>query len=303
MSPSPCQTNVTAQPDRRITALTVLIIGGLCLGVSPVVVKAIALPPEVSAFYRVLFATPAFAAIALLSPRTQEQRGRPRRPSVLLYSVTALLFAADLAIMHVAIRMTDVAIATLFTNCAPFFVGFMSLVGLTERPSPRFWQALPVALSGIILLIGITPLAGGAIAGDFLALSAAIFYAGYIVSVRELRARGARPAWLMVGVTIASTVLLFPLFWRAGAPIPSDAATWLLLLVLVLVGQIAGQGLVTIALRDLPASLGSVVLLVQPVVAAVLSWVLLAERLSLLQSGGIILVLAAITIATTGSRS
>ncbi|MFN3688702.1 hypothetical protein [Salinarimonas sp.] len=44
-----------------------------------------------------------------------------------------------------------------------------------------------------------------------------------------------------------------------------------MLAALVIVGQLAGQGLVVTALKDLPVSLGSLVLLLQPVSAAALS--------------------------------
>ena len=94
--------------------------------------------------------------------------------------------------MHYAIGATSVAVATLFTNCAPFFVGVLGLFGLTARPAPPFWKALPVALIGVALLIGVSGNAGmGTLAGDALALVAAALYAAYLVSVKALRDRGA----------------------------------------------------------------------------------------------------------------
>lgn len=288
--------------NRSKVALGILLAGGICLGAAPVIVKAVSLSPEISAFYRVLLAMPAFALISFFSPRDEAAGEKSKRPSFALYALASILFAADLTVMHIAIRTTDVAVATLFTNCAPFAVGLMGLVGLSDRPSRRFWQSLPLALFGVLLLIGLNRFGGGSIAGDLLALCAAVFYGGYIVCVRELRACGAHPASLMLGVTIASTVLLLPLFIHAGLPVPTDFGTWLLLFGLVFIGQIAGQGLVTIALKDLPASLGSVILLVQPIVAAILSWLFLSEQLSAIQVGGIVLVLLAIAIATTDRR-
>jgi drug/metabolite transporter (DMT)-like permease len=107
---------------------------------------------------------------------------------------------------------------------------------------------------------------------------------------------------LMVWITAGSAALLAPLFLAAGAPVPADSRTWALLVTLALVGQVAGQGLVTIALRELPASLDSIVLLIQPLVAAGLSWALLSETLSGLQVFGMSLVLVAIGAATMESH-
>ncbi|NSX56840.1 DMT family transporter [Sulfitobacter sp. 1151] len=67
-----------------------------------------------------------------------------------------------------------------------------------------------------------------------------------------------------------------------------------MLLVLVLIGQILGQGLTTIALKDLPPSLSSLVLLVQPIVAGCLSWYFLSETLNGMQLLGMFIVLVAI---------
>lgn len=295
-------TNRTATIDRSGLALITLFAGGLCLGVSPFIVKTVDLAPEVSAFYRVLLAAPAFAAFAYFLPPARTSGREAARPPMKLYALTAALFAADVAVMHISIRMTNVAVATLLTNCAPFFVGLAGLVGLSDRPTRSFWLALPLALLGIVLLIGLSSLSGGSLAGNLLALVAAAFYGGYLVGVRELRARGAAPAFLMVWVTAGSAVLLIPLFVMAGAPVPTDPRTWMLLAILILIGQVVGQGLVTLALRDLPASLSSLVLLIQPLVAAALSWVFLSETLTLLQAGGMAIVLTAIALATMGSR-
>jgi EamA-like transporter family len=58
--------------------------------------------------------------------------------------------------------------------------------------------------------------------------------------------------------------------------------------------------MIAIALKRLPVSLGSLVLLIQPAVAGVLSCWLLDENLSILQLIGIALILAAIWMGSTG---
>ena len=61
---------------------------------------------------------------------------------------------------------------------------------------------------------------------------------------------------------------------------------WLVLLGLALVSHFAGQGLIAYAFGHLPASLTSLNLLLQPVFAAVLAWVLLARRWTVTNSSG-----------------
>ena len=55
-------------------------------------------------------------------------------------------------------------------------------------------------------------------------------------------------------------------------------------------------------LAHLSASISSLTLLIQPVVAAILAWVLFAESLTVTQIAGAVLVLAAIPLASRSSR-
>ncbi len=73
---------------------------------------------------------------------------------------------------------------------------------------------------------------------------------------------------------------------------------WMVLVVLGIFSHIGGQGLITFALAHLPASFAAVSLLFQPFVAALLAWVILAERLSGAQITGGCVILAGIAIAS-----
>lgn len=292
-------------------AFGLLLLGGVLLGTAPAVVKATGLPADVSAFFRVAIAAPALVALAAL-PAFAPTGGRtahraapvPRR----LYALAAVFFAADLAVMHLAIELTTVANATLFTNCAPLFVGLYGLLGFARPPDAAFYRALPLALAGIGLLIGLSGrgAAGGSVLGDGLGLLAGGLYAAYLVSVHALRSRGAASAAVMAWTTLGSVVVLLPVFAGRGFPVPGDPRVWALLLVLALVGHVGGQGLVTVALRTVPAALGALLLLVQPVVAALMSAAWLGESLGGLQITGIALVLSAVAMVVppaTGAQS
>jgi drug/metabolite transporter (DMT)-like permease len=69
------------------------------------------------------------------------------------------------------------------------------------------------------------------------------------------------------------------------------------LLALALVSQVAGQGLVAVALGTLPATFSSLVIFLEAVAAAALGWVLLNEPLGLAQAFGGVLILFGIWIA------
>lgn len=295
----------TARATRR--ALALLVVGGICLGLSPVLVKAMPLPAEVSAFYRVALSAPLLLGfIWLMDHGSKPRPSSPPQggPSGRLYILAAVLFAADLLAMHVAIRLTNASVATLFTNCAPFFVGVFGLLGLADRPTRAFWTALPLGLVGTALIVGVSAFGtGGNLLGDAIALLAGVLYGAYLVTVRRLKQQGASSAHVIAAVTTGSAILLAPAMLAHESLLPPDGRTVVLLILLVLVGQVAGQGLVTVALRSLPVTSSSMVLLIQPVVAAPLAFLVLGETLTPLQLAGMALVLVSIGLATRPQHS
>ena len=76
---------------------------------------------------------------------------------------------------------------------------------------------------------------------------------------------------------------------------------WAILIALALVTQILGQGLIAYAFAHLPASLSSVSLLIQPVMAALFAWILFGEAIGPAQFVGGAIVLAGIWLARKGS--
>jgi drug/metabolite transporter (DMT)-like permease len=286
----------------------ILVAGGISLGTAPILVKGMSLPPESSAFFRVLLAAPFFLFIAFRSASSVPHDGTRKSTAPLyLYVLAAVFFAADLLAMHVAIKAINTSIATLFTNAAPLFVAIYGLMGLTDRPDARFGKALPLSLAGLFLLVGIAAFDPDApLWGYAIGLAAGGLYAAYLVTVRALKLHNASTGSIMAWVTAGSAIILSPLMLSPDFALPADTVTVLQIVALVVFGQILGQGLVTIALRYLPVASSSVVLMIQPVFVAAVSWPVLGEILSSLQLLGMLLVLVSMWIVVDplrGSRS
>ena len=82
--------------------------------------------------------------------------------------------------------------------------------------------------------------------------------------------------------------------------LPATAFGWAMLFGLAFVSHAGGQVAITYALAYLPPAFSSLTLLLQPVVAAILAWVLLAEPVGLMQAIGGAIVLLGILIARRG---
>ena len=90
--------------------------------------------------------------------------------------------------------------------------------------------------------------------------------------------------------------------WLSGESFfPFSWQGWLVLLGLAWLVHAGGQGLIAFAMAHLPAAFSSVTLLIQPVTATILAWLLLSEVIGPWQAAGGGLVLAGIFVARRGS--
>lgn len=107
---------------------------------------------------------------------------------------------------------------------------------------------------------------------------------------------------LMAVTTTITAVLLLPVALFSGETLwPHSLHGWGVLLGIAWISHTAGQSLIAWALAHLPAAFSSVSLLLQPVLAGVFAWTLLAEPLSTLQIVGGIIVLIGIALARRAS--
>lgn len=284
----PAAPRIAASP----IALAALLAGAAAVGASAIFVRLSELGALPSAFFRPFLAIPAIwlwlAASpdngAMHQPRTAGEYGR------LLFA--GALFAGDLAFWHLSLHHTSVANATLLANGAPVFVVLGGWLLFGERVRPTFLAGMALALAGGACLVGGTlTLDPANIVGDGYGIVTAIFLAGYLMAVARLRVRYST-ATIMLWTSIGTAAVLLPVALATGERMVAVTPYgWAMLLGLGLVSHAGGQGLIAYALAHLPASLAAVGLLFEPVAAAVMAMIILAEPLSPWQTigGGVIL--------------
>lgn len=285
-------------------ALPALIGGAVGIAFAPIFVRLSQVGPTATAFWRLALALPLLWMWASLRVRKDE---RPRRPATridyALLIAAGLFFAGDLGIWHWSIHYTSVANATLLVNFMPIFVTIGAWLLLDQRVSRIFLVGLGAAMLGATLIIGTSfRLSLQSLRGDLLALLAALFYAGYILTVTRLR-RDFSVATILIWAGVVACAVLLPLSLVSGERfLPYEVRGWLVLIALALVSHIGGQGLIAFALAHLPAAFSSVSLLLQPVLATLFAWVLLDELLGPWQAFGGALVLLGILLARRESK-
>jgi drug/metabolite transporter (DMT)-like permease len=311
----------------ELAALIALVAGALSAGGAGILVRLTEVGPFATAFWRGCLALPLLAIWALLDPgedmppRRDEREPAPqqgaqtprrrvggnfarllagfRDPGFLL---AGAFFAGDLALWNWSLLLTSVAASTLEASLATLLVILFAWLRWKERPSTRFLGATVLALVGLLLMVSPKLGKGGsAFLGDALGLGTACFYAAYIVTVARLRGRHGTGT-VMLNSTVVFTVILLPLGLTQKF-IPDHLSGWAALAGCALAAQVFGQGLIAYALAHLRPTFSSLGLLLQTLGAAVSAWVVLGERLSIIQIIGALVIVGAITLARSGRKA
>ena len=285
-------------------AFLCLLAGGCAIAFAPIFVRLSDTGPLASAFWRVALAAPFLWLGSVPEFSRNDGREKPGLSPVLWpILLSGLFFALDLGVWHFSIVFTSVANSTLLANLAPNFVTLMGWALWRQTVTRTFLVGMVVAITGMFVLVGPNfSLGGQRLLGDALGALTAVFYGSYMLAIKRARDSGTSTARLMAWSTTISAVALLPVALLAPQPfLPASFSGWLVLLGLALVSQVLGQGLIAYSFAHLPASLSSVSLLIQPVVAALAAWILFAEPVVAMQFIGGAIVLAGIWVAKRGS--
>jgi drug/metabolite transporter (DMT)-like permease len=243
--------------------------------------------------WRMLFALPLLAMIA------RRGSGGVGAPNWILVLAGAA-FALDLAFWHYGIALTSVAKATVLSNLTPVIVTGVAWLVFRERIRPLFLAAVGgasfMSLARDPGLPGVNPPLG-----DALSAMAAVWYALYFLAVQRARATSGAAQVMFWSSLTAAPLLLVAALTLGERLLPATIGGWAACVGLGVM-HVTGQGAIAWALGRLPASLTSIVVLVQPVVAGILGWILFAEVLGPGQVAGAIIALTGVILAQAAAR-
>jgi drug/metabolite transporter (DMT)-like permease len=276
-----------------------LFAGAALISLSPVWVKLVSVPPTVSGFYRMLIGGGALAVYLLITRRRLELT---RRTLAILLSCAAF-FAVDLWSWHRSINYVGPGLATLLGNFQVFFITLAGFVLLHQRPPARQLVAIPLALAGLTLIVGIDwqALPADYRLGILFGLVTAVTYAGYLLTLRQARAqsthRSAAREVAVVSLLTAALLGMAALGEGVSLAIPSPAdAGWLLSYGIV--SHCVGWLLIAGSLPRVSAADAGIALLLQPTLSFAWDVLFFARGITLQELAGAIIVLAAIYLGS-----
>lgn len=283
-----------SEQDGRTRAALAAMAGAALLGLSPIGVRLSELDPQATNLWRFLLALPILAVWAALSGR--QARGR----DLTWLLMAGLMFGLDLALWAAALDFTTVANATLLSNMTPIFAAAFGWLVFKERLGVSVYWGGAAALAGAVVLsiararAGAGPAPEQGLFGDALGFASAIGYAGYLLVVRSLATRVSTGAVMFWATGSAAIFALGASFVMGESIWPQTWQGWAVLLMLGIVVQAAAQGLIAYGVGRLPIVVSTILLWMQPLSAAVLSWIIFGEALGPLALAGAALILVGV---------
>jgi drug/metabolite transporter (DMT)-like permease len=225
-------------------------------------------------------------------------RSEPRRGDVIKLLAAGVFLAGHFGLWIASLSRTSVASSVALVALNPLFVAVFARFLLSESIGRRVVAGMATAIAGSILIGGTDFHAGStAIVGDAMALGGAVAGALYLVTGRALKDRYPLLTYVLAVYGTAALVLA-AVAVASGVPLWGySTRTYVLFLLLAALPQLVGHTSFNYALRFLPASMVSVVILSEPVGATILAWWILSERpqAAMIAGGG--LVLAGVLVA------
>lgn len=288
--------------------LLFLAAGIVSVSSAAILIRLAAAPALATAAWRL-----AFASLLLLPPwaiRSVRASGRaaPARAAGGRWDAVRLVAAGGFLAGHfglwiASLSMTSVASSVALVALNPLFVVLFARLLLREVVSPRVVAGMAAAIAGSLLIGGSDfRLGAAALAGDAMALGGAVAGALYLVTGRALRDRYPLLTYVL-GVYGTAAIILVLVSLALGVPLLGyPPRTYFLFFLLAALPQLVGHTSFNYALRYLPASMVSLVILSEPVGATILAWWILSEipRAAMIVGG--VLVLVGVLIAVWPSR-
>jgi drug/metabolite transporter (DMT)-like permease len=231
-------------------------------------------------------------------------------PFLALYGVAGLAFVQWFYFL--AIQRLPVGIALLIEYLAPLLIALWVRFALRRQVRRRIWVAAVLALAGLALVVEVwhgLALDGLGVAA---ALAGAVAFAVYVLLAE--RAVGVRDPLSLSFYGFLFAALFWALLeppWRFPIGTLDDSVSllgnvagyelplWGLLLWVVVLGAIVPFTLIVGALRHVPATQVALIATLEPVVAALVAWLWLDEKLGAVQLTGGGIVLVGILVAQT----
>lgn len=219
--------------------------------------------------------------------------------------VLGALNAIGFDLQNVGISLTTASKTALLVNVNVVFIAILMALVFRERVTAAKVAGILVGVFGVVVLateFNPASLEGGQFAGDVLVFLGGAVWAFYVIGVKEMVDRGGDYVGLTAGI-LATTALYatIPVLLLGIAP-PTATEGWFGIAYLGLVPTFFPLLLYVYSMRTISPTISALLILLEVVVAAFLSFALLADPISAYTLLGGALILGGAYVVTLGEK-
>lgn len=276
---------------KSLSSRTMLIISMTVFGTIGLFVRNIPLPSGEIALYRAVLAA-ILIGLFLLATKQKIPFGKIKKEIPLLI-LSGVAMGFNWILLFEAYKYTTVSVATLSYYFAPVIVTVACPVLFKEKMNAKQWICFVMSTLGIVLITGIGDLSQGSshIKGILFGLGAASLYATVILVNKFIKnVDGIHRTFLQF---IAAIIVLVPyVMLTDGVNLSAlDVKGWVFLLVVGLIHTGVTYCLYFSSLKELPGQKAAILSYIDPLVAVLVSVVILHEEMTAMQIVGGVLIL------------
>lgn len=276
-----------------------LIAGVVAISFSPLAVKMVAMTPTVSAFYRNLYSAIFVMAWAFIAG---ERIGTGHNFSwVKPIVIGGIFLGVDFVLWHKTIIYLGVGPACFLGNSQILFVTLFAAFVFREHIPKAYYFFLALVMLGMYLLMPSAPVIVSRPLGYCLGLLVGASYSVMLISFRYAKecAGKSYPEMISLGVVFAFStlfILVYGLIFEPHGFFVTDMHGHIVLLVTSFVCQTLGWYLIKTSITNIPSHEGSLMLILQPILATVWGVLFFAEGVRGVQLVGILMASVGIVI-------
>jgi drug/metabolite transporter (DMT)-like permease len=281
-------------------ALPAVLVGVLAVGAAAIFIRLADAPALAIAFWRC-----ALGVLALFPLAAFSRESMPKGRDLWVGAVAGIALGAHFGTWIASLDYTSVAASVVLVSTTPVFVAVAAYLLFGERTSVVSFVGILLAIAGTAVIAGGGPGTGNAaFFGNVLALVGAVAMAVYVLIGRSLRTGGVSALPYSIVGYLAAALALLPVAILSGTQLWGySATTWFWLFVITLGPQLLGHTVLNWALEYVRASIVSGAILAEPVIAAVLAWLVLSEKPGLPTLLGGLVVLGGLYLLLRGNVS
>ena len=224
------------------------------------------------------------------------------RRNAFVLVLSGALIGINWILLFEAYRYTSVAVATICYYMAPVFVILASPLLFGERITLKKGICQFASVIGVVLVSGVIGSDVGSLTGVLYGLAAAALYAIIIILNKRMKHIAGEERTIFQMGSCAAAMLVYVLVTEDPGAVTVTAGTGVLLLVAGIVHTGLAYALYFGSIADVPAQSAAILSYIDPVVAVILSAVILREQMTVMTALGAVLVLGGALLSEMSGR-